>query len=105
MQCGTGWTLVTVDQIVNQGETVLYSLTFFSDAGEGEARIYEGMDATSGRQIVPMIEADRFIPQASWDPPLRLERGLFVDMGSKMDAVLVQWDPIVGGRLPGQRET
>ena len=103
MLLGTGWTLVTVDQIVNQGETMLYSLTFFSKAGEGEVRFYDGLDAASGRLIVPMLEADSFIPQARWDPPLRLERGLYVDFGNKMDAVLVQWDPVKDGKMPGEQ--
>lgn len=105
MLCGTGWTLTTGDQIINQGESLLYGLLISTDEGEGDCAIYDGLDATSGRLIFNFLEADTPITDPKWDPPLRIERGLYIDFGNKMNAVLVQWDPIVGGRLPGQRET
>ena len=103
MTLGTGWTLATGDQVINKGQTLLYGLLLSSKNGEGEASIYEGLDTTSGRLIFKFVESDEPIIDINFDQPLRLERGLYVDFGSKMNAILFRWLPLIDGKLPGER--
>lgn len=102
---GTGWTLATGDQIINEGETLLYGFVMLSKDGEGILNIYEGNDAMSGRLILGITEDDYPTPIVMFNKPLRLERGLFVDFGSKTRSVLFQWSPIKDGLLPGESRT
>lgn len=97
MDHGTGWTLATGDQIINVGKTLLYGFVMLSTDGEGILDIYEGLDATSGRLILGIIEESYPMPVVMFNKPLRLDRGLFVDFGSKTQAVLLQWDAVKDG--------
>lgn len=101
MLLGTGWTLATGDRLINRGATLLYGWICSSDDGEGDAAIYEGLDSGSGRLILNILEADYPSPVVNFSEPLRLERGLYVDFGNKMNAILFRWDPVKDGKLPG----
>ncbi len=90
---GHGWARVTGDKIVNAGPMILWGIVLRVSTTGGDVTLYEGLDTESGRLI------DTFEGIANESRPvnlfgLRLDRGLYVDVGSNVDSLLVIWDPV-----------
>lgn len=103
MELGTGSTLAVGSQIINEGQTLLYGLVIMATGTGSDLWIYDGLDATSGRLILKILEGTKVTGDIIFNKPLRLNRGLYVKFGSKMSSLLVQWDPLIAGKLPGER--
>ncbi len=94
-----GWTWVRVDQVVSKVPSELI-YAHLSLRGAGSATIYDG-DSTSGNVVV--ILQDPVGGQAvPLDPPepILCPRGIYVDVGSHVDGVLVMWRPLPAGWRP-----
>jgi hypothetical protein len=100
MAHGVGWTYVTADQIVNQGETLLHSIILLTSAAGTGVTLYDGLDAVSGRSLGPFEGAANISFSHTFPKPLRLDRGLFVDIGTNVTGVLVVWEPLKDEKLP-----
>src|SRR3990167_562385 len=90
---GLGWERVTVDTLLYPKPVLLGGLGLLVSVTGGDAPLYDGQDATAGRQI---LRAEGIADQSTpvifpW--PLRCEGGLYVDVGSNVTEVLVLWVP------------
>lgn len=91
---GCGWAWVKVDTIVNEGETLLHGCVILASAAGGEVQLFDGLDADSGRLIARIKgNANESIPILFYKP-LRLDRGLFVDVIASVSGILVFYDPV-----------
>lgn len=92
---GRGWSRLTGDRIVNEGQSVLFGLALKVSVTGGDVTVYEGTDALSGR-IVGIFEgiANETRPVMFGSAGLKMDRGIYVDFGSNVDEVLVIWDPV-----------
>lgn len=84
------WEWVTADRLLSHGPCeLIYAL--LSLRGAGSATIYDG-ESTSGNVVAILQdpvggEVVHLVPPQ----PLFCPRGLYVDVGSHVDGVLVQW--------------
>lgn len=97
MQFGVGFTRFISDGIVNEGQTLLYGIHIEASVAGGDVSLYEGLDTGSGRLLgIFKDNANNHEPK-SFVPPVFLDRGLYVDIGSNVTAVTLFW-------LPARRE-
>lgn len=83
-----------VDTAVTDSPALVYSLTLCSDGGGiADAVVYDGSSAKGDRKIDLRVIDDDMRP-LMFNPPLYFARGIFVDVGSNVDSVLVQYLPI-----------
>jgi hypothetical protein len=57
----------------------------------GDVVIYEGQDPTSGRQILHQDAAANATNHCQFDPPVWMERGIYVDIGSNVSQVTIHY--------------
>lgn len=79
----------SVDALVNEGETFLAGVDVLASAAGGDVTLYEGLDTSSGRKIGTFKGDANITNQIRFNPPLRLERGLYVDVGSNITEVTI----------------
>lgn len=94
MQQGSGFTRLTVDGIVNEGQTLLFGIHIEASTAGGDVTIYEGMDSQSGRILGVFKENLNNHEVKNIIPPVFLDRGLYVDIGSNVTAVTLFWLPV-----------
>ena len=92
----SGWSVVTEDRLLNEGDSILYGLCVLSSAGGGDVTLYAGLDASSGRKIGRFEGANNQSNPIPFPKPIPCENGLYVDVGSNITEVLVFWSPVVG---------
>jgi hypothetical protein len=93
---GSGWRRLTADDIVQEGKAVLYGLVIRTSVTGGDVSIYDGLDASSGRFIDTFEGIANESRPISFGPRgIHIDRGIFVDIGSNVDSVLVLYDPVV----------
>lgn len=86
-----GWTRLTADGHVGRGETWVFGVLIRVSVTGAQVSLYDGQD-TSGR-LVAVLEGEADITKAyGFFGGLRLDRGLYVDLGSNVDECLVVWD-------------
>lgn len=88
-----GWTNVTADKVVTAQPALLHALVLLASAAGGAVTIYEGQDTSSGRKILTVKGQANVSRPVRFQPPLRCERGIYVDVGSDVGEVLVLWEP------------
>jgi len=85
---------VTVDTEVTGSPALIYSLTLCSDGGGiADAVVYDGGSNKGDRKIDLRVIDDDMRP-LFFDPPLYFARGIYVDVGSNVESVLIQYHPI-----------
>lgn len=87
----SAWRNVTGDTLVARNPCLLHGVVLLTSAGGGDVTIYEGQDATSGEKILSIEGANNISNQVAFNPPLPLQRGLYVDVGSNVSEVLVHF--------------
>jgi hypothetical protein len=82
---------ITADRIFNIGKCFVYSLVIASDGqGVADADVYDGMD-TSGEEKYNLRCADKEMAQLVFPVPAYFQHGLFVDIGSNVKSVTVEY--------------
>jgi hypothetical protein len=85
---------MAADRYVNPGPCYLFSATLVStSAGVSTASIYDGAGTGGERKVDLSAYADGSDPR-SWYPPLVFNQGLYIDVGSNVSSVVVQFLPI-----------
>jgi len=90
---GIRWERLTASQILTNEPCLFYGAVILTSTTGGDATIYDGQDATSGK-LVHTLEgiADQSTP-VMWPKPLYFSRGLYVAVGSNVTEVTVGWEP------------
>jgi len=82
---------VAADQVVSTSPVHIFSLTITSNgSGEADAVVYDG-ESTGDPQIVNLYTVDEAMSQLVFPIPLQTRRGLYVDIGSNVSEVLIQY--------------
>lgn len=89
-----GWQNVAADAIITAQPARLHQVVLLASAAGGDATIYEGQDASSGRKILTVKGAANASRPVRFRPPLECGRGIFVDVGSSVTEVFVQYEAL-----------
>ena len=95
-----GYTRITDSSLVNEGVTMLSAVSAKSAVSgssavdyDGTLTLYEGLDANTGRVVMDVeVEPDDTL-YVSFPFPLRLDRGLYVVLGTHVAEVTLFWAP------------
>lgn len=84
------WAWVTADMKLTDQTAELVSAHLVVSAASTDSAIYNGAD-TSGQKILPM--ASQSVTNLPFNPPVPIfcEKGIFVDVGTNVTGILVQW--------------
>jgi len=84
------WKWVTVDTVLSNRPCWLYYAKLVPSAASGSATIYNGKSAAEG--VIVKIQ-DLLAEEGVFAPPQPVwcDKGLFVDVGSNVTGVFVQW--------------
>lgn len=86
-----GWTLVVNDAKLTDGPAFLHRIVPQVSSDGGDVTLYEGQD-TSGRSL------GTYTGLANQTQAIEIgahcDRGIYVDIGSDIDACLVVWTPL-----------
>ena len=85
--------VIDTDSLVSAKGLLLKGIVLLTSVTGGDIVIYDGQDATSGRKICTFKGLANVSLPVSFGEGLRLERGLFIDVGSNVTEVLVFFDP------------
>ena len=86
-----GWRRVTGDELVFEGAGELYAVSGTLAAGGKIATLYDATSAITGRGIQALYGAANQTTQLTFNPPLPLAQGLYVDLEASVVDVLVQY--------------
>ena len=94
MQNGIGFSRITQDGIINEGQSLVFGLKIEASADGGDVSLYEGLDTGSARLegTYKALANDR--KPFSFPAPIYFDRGIFVDIGSNVTAVTIYWLPV-----------
>ena len=84
------WEFVIDDKKLSDGPCELLYANLVVSAATGSAVIYNGKNA-SGHEVAPLVSAVVTNLQFTPSVPVYCENGLYVDVGSNVTGVLVQW--------------
>jgi len=85
--------VVAADTLITSHPAWLHSLIITDSVAGAGATVYEGQDATSGRQIAHFHGPNNDSFQAVFDPPLWCERGIYVDLEANVDHLVIHYTP------------
>ena len=99
---GVAYERVTADSLVCRGPCLFYGAVILASAAGGDASLYDGEDADSGRHLIT-LKGDANISNPVIPPaPVALGEGLFAAIGENCDEVLVLYLPL--GETPPEEE-
>lgn len=85
---------LTGDQVITDYPCVLHSVTVTPSAGAvGDVTLYDGQGAESGHELLVIRTASGCTNQVRF-AGVSLTRGLYVDVGSNVTCVVVEWSPV-----------
>lgn len=83
------WVSQSTDGVICKGKTLLFSVCLTDDAGgNADITLYDGENA-SGIKIAKIKTLQHTSFQAKWTPALELDNGLYLDVGSNVDSVVL----------------
>lgn len=88
------WRLCTVDQIIQRGPTLLYGLILRASVTGGDVTLYAAQDAITGAKIATFEGIANESRPLFFPVPIYCDRGLYIDVGSNVDDVLVIFAPL-----------
>lgn len=95
------WAWVTADRVLSTGPCELVSAHLVVSAASTDTHLYDGKD-TRGDKIVTLEAAAAtghpFKPRV----PVYCRRGLYVDVGTNVTGVFVQWRELPRGRAESE---
>ena len=94
MQNGAGFTRITQDGIINEGNSLIFGISIEASVDGGDVSVYEGLDTQSGRLhgTYKALVNDR--KPFGFPAPVFFDRGIYIDIGSNVTAVTVYWLPV-----------
>lgn len=87
----SSWRNIDGDTLIARGPCLLHTLFVLTSTTGGDATVYEGQDTGSGTKIIRLEGTANEIRSVHFSPPLPCQRGLYVDVGSNVDEVLVHY--------------
>ncbi len=87
------WEWVTSDRVLAIGPCELLFAHLVVSAASTDTHLYDGK-STAGKKIVTLISQS--VTGMTLKPPeaIKCEQGLYVDVGTNVTGVLVQWRPL-----------
>ena len=86
--------VVSADRLISTEPCLLHGAVILASALGGDATIYDGHDATTGKSVLPLKGAANISNPIMFPEPVFLARGLFVDVGSSITSVAIIWEPL-----------
>lgn len=84
------WRWITASRLLSHGPCELVGITQTSADGVSDVTFYDG-ESTSGDQIFTLEALQNRSCVVNFTTPIYCRRGLYVDFGSNLTGVLVQW--------------
>ena len=82
------------DGLVTPTPAFLFSVTITSDGGgDADAKVYDGV-STKAPQVLDLGAYSGDLRQVSFNPPAYFRRGIYVDVGSNVASVSLQYATI-----------
>lgn len=91
---GTAYERVTADALVCRGPCLFSGAVILASAAGGDASIYDGHEAVSGRQVITLKGDANISNPVILSGPVSLGEGLYVAIGANCDEVLVLYTPL-----------
>ncbi|RLG91226.1 hypothetical protein DRO34_04350 [Candidatus Bathyarchaeota archaeon] len=83
------WSWVTIDQVVHNKRCILYdTILIATSGGTADVAIYDGVN-TTGKKLCKLYAPASDIRGLHPRVPIFLENGLYIDVGSNVEGVLV----------------
>lgn len=93
----SAYTYLTVDNIVSGRPCRLLSVVLTaSSGGAATVVLYDEQSAVAGREVIAASAVTSDTVQVEFDG-LELTRGLYVDVGSNVTGVTIEWEPMATG--------
>ena len=89
------WVNTTIDGVISKVKSILYSLTITPDSSTNVANctLYNGENATE-EAIGSFYSGAGRSNQIVFNPPLICSRGIYLDAGSNVGSIVIQYDVI-----------
>lgn len=84
------WAWVTVDRVLSSGPCELIYAYLVVSAASTDSALYDGVD-TAGDKIVALVSATARGHPFSPKEPVPCRKGLFVDVGTNVTGIFVEW--------------
>ena len=85
---------VTVDRQVHYGPALVFAISIASDGGgNATADVYDGHNAGAG-QMFDLKALNNYKHFMCFPAPVVFTRGIYVDVGSNVDSVVIQYLPL-----------
>ena len=85
------WVRTTVDRCLSKTQTLLHTVIITPHKTKcADITIYNG-ESTTDEQVIYLCTGDTASKVVNFDPPLYLDRGLYVDIGGDVDDCLIQF--------------
>ena len=86
------WIRTTVDGCLSNSRTLVAAVIITpTSQSSGTVTLYNG-ESTNDPQVILLQTGTTESKVINFDPPLYLDRGLYIDVGASVDDVLVQYD-------------
>lgn len=86
------WTRTTVDECLSNSKTHVAAVIITpTSQASGTVTLYNGK-STSDPQVIVLQTGTTESKTVNFNPPLYLDRGLYVDVGDNVDDLLIQFD-------------
>jgi hypothetical protein len=92
----SAYRVLTADQLVNEGPTLLTGFNLHVSADGAGVHIYDGMDVLSGQLVMHIVGWASDVNFGAFQFPILLNNGLFVDVGANLHHVTVFYIPLRG---------
>jgi len=86
--------VTSLDRLISTEPCLLHGAVILCSSAGGDATIYDGHDASSGKSILPLKGAANESNPVFPPKPIFCARGLYVDVGSSVTSVTVIWEPL-----------
>ncbi len=88
------WESVHEDRLLSAVPCFIFAMSIHSDGGgEADAIVYNGQAADPDNDHFQLFCADERYRQSAWMPPLFFHKGIYVDIGTNVDSVTIQYLP------------
>lgn len=91
---GIQWVKVALDTLVSRDPGYFHGCVLTPSSVNSRVRFYNGTDATTGEQVIRLHSHNHASTVMLFPAPLYCSRGLFVADLSKIDDLLVLWEPV-----------